>query len=122
MLIHGKRFVEYIFEVKIYKITILINLNADTLVACRLVNFKSRIKFYTFALLFIFQLWLSGFSISYSLAPGSLNGDKINATMYYVLCHLRMPLHEVNREDVHKTELNTHLHFPDRCYNGHHTL
>ncbi|CAH1786242.1 unnamed protein product, partial [Owenia fusiformis] len=68
------------------------------------------------------QLWESGFSISYSLAPGAINGNRINATMYYVMSNLRSLIHEVNVSPVKKLELQKLLFFPDRCYSGHHTL
>ncbi|CAF5105962.1 unnamed protein product, partial [Rotaria socialis] len=31
-------------------------------------------------------IWESGFSISRSLAPSTMNGDIVNRTIYYVLC------------------------------------
>lgn len=68
------------------------------------------------------QLWSSGFGISLSLASGTLNGDKINATMYYVLSQTPSPLSELDRPQAEKLELEKLLYFPDRCYDGHHTL
>ena len=40
------------------------------------------------------RLWTSGFSISHSLADDVINGDVINATLYYVMSQARAPLHE----------------------------
>lgn len=67
------------------------------------------------------QSWSTGISISYSKAKDALNGDKINATMYYVLSNVRSPVHEETSEaygvDTH-TLANT-----QGCYgNIHHTL
>ena len=69
-----------------------------------------------------FQLWQSGFGISKSLASGALNGDRINATMYYMLSQVRAPLHEKATSKEAKVEIQKQLYFPDRCYDGHHTL
>ncbi|XP_054161524.1 uncharacterized protein KIAA2013 homolog [Oppia nitens] len=73
------------------------------------------------------QLWNSGFGISYSKAPNALNGDVINATLYYVLSQKNtFPVHSelVNVIDFghplsHNKEL---LYSPDHCYTGHSTL
>jgi hypothetical protein len=67
-------------------------------------------------------LWSSGFRISYSMANGALNGDKINMTMYNVLSHASSPIFELKRPESEKLELERLLYFPDRCYEGHHTL
>ena len=40
------------------------------------------------------RLWTSGFAISHSLADDVVNGDVINATLYYVMSQARAPLHE----------------------------
>lgn len=65
------------------------------------------------------QLWSTGIFISNSKAKDSLNGDKINATMYYVLSNVRSPAHEEDSEETHSHSLaSTH-----GCYgNIHHTL
>lgn len=68
------------------------------------------------------QLWNSGFGISNSKASNALNGDKINATIYYVLSNTRSPLHEVDIQPFRRQELSLSLTRPDRCYDGHHTL
>jgi len=51
-----------------------------------------------------------------------LNGDKINMTMYYVLSHVQSLIYELGRAQRQKSELENLLYFPDRCYDGHHTL
>uniref|UniRef100_A0A1B6IKJ1 Uncharacterized protein n=1 Tax=Homalodisca liturata TaxID=320908 RepID=A0A1B6IKJ1_9HEMI len=57
------------------------------------------------------QLWATGISISKSKAKDALNGDKINATMYYVLSNVRSPLDPPP------------LTIPTGCYgNIHHTF
>ena len=38
------------------------------------------------------ELWTTGFGISHSMADGAVNGDRINATMYYVLSHVSTSL------------------------------
>lgn len=56
------------------------------------------------------EIWRSGLSISLSRAENALNGDRINATLYYVLSH---------------TPESTSLDLPalgKHCYKGHHTL
>ena len=46
------------------------------------------------------NIWKSGFAISNSLATDALNGDQINATIYYVLASSRAPLLEINPNPV----------------------
>lgn len=71
------------------------------------------------------NLWKSGFGISYSRADGALNGDVINATIYYVLSHKTAFSHDLNLlstadfDDSHTSFLLNH---PDRCYAGNPTL
>lgn len=61
------------------------------------------------------QLWSTGISISNSKAKDSLNGDKINATMYYVLSNVPSP----SSEETHSHSLASTY----GCYgNIHHTL
>ena len=43
-------------------------------------------------------------------------------TMYYVLSHVPSLIHEFGRAQWKKAELENLLYFPDRCYDGHHTL
>lgn len=82
------------------------------------------------------SLWWSGFSISHSHAPNAINGYKINATLYYLLCQRTMQstpntkngvqsqfLAEISSlvdGDLSQTE--SYLFKPDRCYNGYSTL
>ncbi|XP_060585410.1 uncharacterized protein KIAA2013 homolog [Ruditapes philippinarum] len=68
------------------------------------------------------KLWLSGFSISYSRAANSLNGDKINSTIYYVLSNVPAPLHDPHTVREVELELKKTLHYPDKCYSGHTSL
>ncbi|XP_013410708.1 uncharacterized protein KIAA2013 homolog [Lingula anatina] len=68
------------------------------------------------------QMWQSGFSISYSMAPGMLNGPQINTTMYYVLSNVPASIHETGMTAFSKLELDNLLHFPDKCYTGHNTI
>ncbi|XP_034939799.1 uncharacterized protein KIAA2013 homolog [Chelonus insularis] len=56
--------------------------------------------------------WNTGFSISKSKAKGSLNGDKINSTIYYVLSQISKSI-----PNVEKSISNN-----EGCYRGHHTL
>lgn len=74
------------------------------------------------------DLWATGFTISTSKAENSLNGDRINATMYAVLSQVRsFEFEEVNpglgagsanvREDIAKA-----LTYAEGCYDSYHTL
>ncbi|XP_071121073.1 uncharacterized protein KIAA2013 homolog [Mytilus edulis] len=65
------------------------------------------------------DIWKSGFGISNSKAAGSLNGDKINTTIYYVLSNIQAPLHELSTTVEEKSKIQKTLHYPDRCYGGH---
>ncbi|KRZ73804.1 Uncharacterized protein T10_10961 [Trichinella papuae] len=58
------------------------------------------------------QLWNSGLSISYSKAPNGLNGDMINGTMYYILCHYEL-------QSDNSMEFSSR---PSHCYSSHSTL
>ncbi|KRZ93673.1 Uncharacterized protein T08_11889 [Trichinella sp. T8] len=58
------------------------------------------------------QLWNSGLSISYSKAPNGLNGDMINGTMYYILCHYVL-------QSDNSMEFSNR---PSHCYSSHSTL
>ncbi|KRY17497.1 Uncharacterized protein T12_4593 [Trichinella patagoniensis] len=58
------------------------------------------------------QLWNSGLSISYSKAPNGLNGDMINGTMYYILCHYEL-------QSDNSIEFSNR---PSHCYSSHSTL
>ncbi|XP_054722355.1 uncharacterized protein KIAA2013 homolog [Uloborus diversus] len=68
------------------------------------------------------KLWHSGFSISYSKAQGALNGDRINATLYYVLSSARDPPSESDATPGQRAAALRYLYMPDKCYSGHHTL
>lgn len=68
------------------------------------------------------KLWHSGFGISYSRAQGALNGDKINATLYYVLSNSRDYISEFGTSSQLRHNLQRYLYVPDKCYGGHHTL
>lgn len=68
------------------------------------------------------NLWTTGFYISPSKAVGALNGDSINATIYYVLSQVRAPLYETNVPKKEVAEANAVLTYAEGCYGGHHTL
>lgn len=60
------------------------------------------------------KLWTTGFTIETSKAQDVLNGDKINATIYYVLSQVK------DMGDV--SEVMTRLYYAEGCYGNHHTL
>ena len=73
------------------------------------------------------SLWSSGFGISHSMAPNVLNGDRINATIYYLLSQRNtFPFDTdlMNFNDFAPTVVQSKalLLSPDRCYTGHTTL
>ena len=73
------------------------------------------------------NLWGSGFGISHSKAPDSLNGDSINGTLYYLLSQRNtFPFDTdlMNFNDFGQTIIQSKalLLSPDRCYTGHSTL
>lgn len=68
------------------------------------------------------KIWNSGFSISYSRAQGALNGDKINATLYYVLSNSRDYQSESDITPQQRLSYQKYLYVPDKCYSGHSTL
>ncbi|XP_022225108.2 uncharacterized protein KIAA2013 homolog [Drosophila obscura] len=71
------------------------------------------------------DLWATGFTISTSKAEHSLNGDRINATMYAVLSQVRCFEFEemgtavttAKKEDIAKA-----LTYAEGCYDSYHTL
>lgn len=68
------------------------------------------------------DLWATGFSISTSKAENSINGDRINATIYAVLSQVRSyELEEVvslqKKQDIAKA-----LSYAEGCYDSYHTL
>ena len=70
----------------------------------------------------IFKIWKSGFAISYSLASGAINGDQLNASIYYVLTNNRAPLIELTNQNS-STVSDLKLKFEtERCYEGFSTL
>ncbi|CAG2062711.1 unnamed protein product, partial [Timema podura] len=68
------------------------------------------------------QLWSTGFTISYSKAVDAINGDKINATMFYVLSQVPSPYHDETTPYEKKMELANSLFYAEGCYSGYHTL
>ncbi|XP_069694276.1 uncharacterized protein KIAA2013 homolog isoform X2 [Periplaneta americana] len=68
------------------------------------------------------QLWSTGITISYSKAADAINGDKINATMYYILSQVSSPYHEETTTKQKKTELANSLSYAEGCFGGYHTL
>ena len=68
------------------------------------------------------QLWTTGFGISHSYAEAAINGDRINATLYYVLSHSPTPLHSSNTPVASLAELRAALSYTEGCYSGLRTL
>lgn len=68
-----------------------------------------------------YNLWNAGLYISKSKAAGALNGDKINATLYYVLSNtLLNPLMDRSNGTTATRSYNS---YAEGCYGGyHHTL
>jgi len=60
-------------------------------------------------------LWTSGFGISHSFADNSVNGGRVNATIYYVLSHSPSLMGS-------KTEVQGLLSYTEGCYSGIRTL
>lgn len=70
------------------------------------------------------DLWATGFTISTSKAENSLNGDRINATMYAVLSQTRSYEFEefVSVSAPTKQEIAKALTYAEGCYDSYHTL
>lgn len=70
------------------------------------------------------DLWATGFSISTSKAEGSLNGDRINASMYAVLSQTRSYEYEefVSLKSPSKQEIAKALTYAEGCYDSYYTL
>lgn len=69
------------------------------------------------------NLWLTGFEISSSLAEDSINGDRINATIYAVLSQLRSFESEDSILLPQKMEIDKILNNVEGCYDTrYHTL
>nr|XP_024220114.1 uncharacterized protein KIAA2013 homolog [Halyomorpha halys] len=67
------------------------------------------------------KLWKTGLSISHSKAAGALNGDKINATVYYVLSSVKM--RNVSSLEMEQSNKKLYISIAEGCYGGyHHTL
>lgn len=67
------------------------------------------------------KLWKTGLSISHSKAAGALNGDRINATVYYVLSSVKMK--NVSSLEMEKSSKKKYISIAEGCYGGyHHTL
>lgn len=77
---------------------------------------------FTMVNIIVFKLWTTGFGISESKANEAVNGDRINATIYYVLSNSRAYNFEANFPIAEKDKLLALLAYPDSCYNGHYTL
>ncbi|XP_016945112.2 uncharacterized protein KIAA2013 homolog [Drosophila suzukii] len=67
------------------------------------------------------DLWATGFTISTSKAENSLNGDRINATMYAVLSQVRSFEFEETGASK-KEEIAKALTYAEGCYDSYHTL
>lgn len=68
------------------------------------------------------DLWTSGFSISSSKAEKSINGDRINATIYAVISQLRSYEFEESVSLKKKQEISKALTYAEGCYDAYHTL
>lgn len=79
------------------------------------------------------DIWASGFGLSLSKASDALNGDKINATIYYILSHKKylnkkpseiIPATVKNFPQLSQSWYSTEylIDHPDRCYAGNPTL
>jgi len=66
-------------------------------------------------------LWSSGLGMSWSYADGAINGDRINATIYYVLTQTPTLLHSDISNDK-RSELQSYLSYTESCYSGIRTL
>lgn len=65
------------------------------------------------------NLWSTGFSISTSKASDVLNGDLINATMYYVLSSVRAPSYETTSSTI-LAKASSSLSDFEGCYGANH--
>lgn len=66
------------------------------------------------------SIWNSGFGISNSLATGAMNGNQLNASIYYSLTNNRAPLFEVTKLPTNSS--NAVQFSTERCYEGFSTL
>lgn len=68
------------------------------------------------------SLWNTGFEISTSKADDAINGDRINATIYAVLSHVRSLEFENSRTPQERAEITRTLFYSEGCYDSYHTL
>lgn len=68
------------------------------------------------------SLWSTGFEISSSLAEDSVNGDRINATIYAVLSQVRTYEYEATVTPQIKSDIAKTLTYVEGCYDSYHTL
>lgn len=69
------------------------------------------------------SLWMTGFEISSSLAEDSINGDRINATIYAVLSQVRSFESEDGVLPAQRLDIDRILNNVEGCYDTrHHTL
>lgn len=68
------------------------------------------------------NLWSTGFEISSSMAEDSINGDRINATIYAVLSQMRSYEFEVTATVQLKLDIAKTLTYAEGCYDSYHTL
>lgn len=68
------------------------------------------------------SLWYTGFQISISKAENTINGDRINATIY--ACLSQVPAYEFEESitPIRKQEIAHALTYAEGCYGGYHTL
>lgn len=68
------------------------------------------------------SLWATGFQISTSKADNSINGDRINATMYAVLSQVRSYEYEESITPQKRADIARVLTYAEGCYDSYHTL
>lgn len=68
------------------------------------------------------NLWDTGFEISTSKADDAINGDRINATIYAVLSHVRSLEFENNRSPQERIDITRALFYSEGCYDSYPTL
>lgn len=68
------------------------------------------------------ELWMTGIFISNSKAENSINGDKINGTIYNVLSNVRSYEYEDNVSPQKKLEIDHSLTYSEGCFDSYHTL
>lgn len=68
------------------------------------------------------SLWTTGFGISHSMAENAVNGQQINATIYYVLSQTPAPIHSAHASKQEKADMMAQLAYSEGCYGGIPTL